>query len=387
MSRDFFEKFGFRYSSEFDEYYKNAVNQLEAYGNKILNVEDDSLFGIYRDEINSCAVELSKDADNSVYAYLLAELINKGKDDIVYALSKPYENKKMAIYDILPLFSLVWCLPEMTEEHKRRNIPEIVTRDTIGMIENQVGDFVALNGHVGISSYVNWMMSFIKCRIIRVGRFNFEICRFNNRYVVIRNSDKAVALSDGEVYHSSGRVLGSIGCEDAQNSFKCEFVEENDFFEGCVCDGEYCGRRPQRFYKSDGWELALRCGDPIVSVHIPTGGPLNVETCNKDFKFGADIIKRCFGNFKAFYCSSWLLDPQLKRIIGKETNLTAFADRFVSFPVKSSGNEVFEYVFNLHAAVSPSELNTTTSLSKALKEHFISGGHIYGAAGIFFDEV
>ena len=103
--------------------------------------------------------------------------------------------------------------------------------------------------------------------------------------------------------------------------------------------------------------------------------------------FGADIIKRCFGNFKAFYCSSWLLDPQLKRIIGKETNLTAFADRFVSFPVKSSGNEVFEYVFNLHAAVSPSELNTTTSLSKALKEHFISDGHIYGAAGIFFDEV
>ena len=79
--------------------------------------------------------------------------------------------------------------------------------------------------------------------------------------------------------------------------------------------------------------------------------------------------------------------PAEKAVCFLETNLTAFADRFVSFPVKSSGNEVFEYVFNLHAAVSPSELNTTTSLSKALKEHFISNGHIYGAAGIFFDEV
>ena len=230
------------------------------------------------------------------------------------------------------------------------------------------------------------MMSFIKCKIIRVGRFNLEMCKFANKYIVLKNSDKVVILANGDVYHSSGRVLGGIGCEDTVNSFECEFVEHEEYFEGCVCDGEVCTQDLQRFYKADGWKIALSQGDPIVSVHIPTGGPLNPQECNNDLKIGAEIIKRCFSDFKAFYCSSWLLDPQLKRIIGKETNLTAFADRFVRFPVKSSGNEVFEYVFNLHSAVPPCELKTTTSLSKSLKEHFLSGGYIYGAAGVIFDE-
>ena len=385
MNRDFFEKFGFSYKPDFDGYFKKAEKQFEIHGNKILCVEDDTVFGIYRDEINSYAEQLKLDDDNSIYAYLLAELITFGNDSLVYAISKPYAEKKMAMYDTLPLFSLVWCLPDMIKEHKLRNLPESVTRDTIGMIENQIGDFVVLNGRVGISSYVNWMMSFIKCRIIRVGRFNFEMCKFANKYAVLQKGETYVVVSDGESYHSCGRVLGSVGCENEDNSFKGEFSETNDYFEGCICDGEYCDQKNQRFYKSDGWKLSLKQGDSIVSVHIPTGGPLNVESCNNDFKYGADVITHSFGDFKAFYCSSWLLDPQLKRIIGKETNLTRFADRFVRFPVKSTGNDVFEYVFNLSGSVPPQELKESSSLSKLLKNHLASGGHIYGAAGIFFE--
>jgi len=75
------------------------------------------------------------------------------------------------------------------------------------------------------------------------------------------------------------------------------------------------------------------------------------------------------------------LDLQLKEILGKETNLTRFADRFIRFPAKSSGKSVFSYLY-LTRNHDPALLPERTSMQRAVKRHLMAGGHIYGAKGI-----
>ena len=50
--------------------------------------------------------------------------------------------------------------------------------------------------------------------------------------------------------------------------------------------------------------------------------------------------------------------------------------------MKSSGDGVYEYVFNHKKAVSPDLLVANNSFSLAMKNHLMAGGHIYGAGGL-----
>ena len=108
---------------------------------------------------------------------------------------------------------------------------------------------------------------------------------------------------------------------------------------------------------------------------------MNYESDSADFVRAEELIEKTLGAFKLFYCNSWLLDPQLKKILGKETNLTRFADRFIRFPAKSNGKSVFSYLY-LTRNYDPAMLPEKTSMQRAVKRHLVAGGHIYGAKGI-----
>lgn len=366
-----------------DECFERAKRQHGCRGNAIFSEVDPQILGKYADEVIAAGSRLSEDSDNALYAYFLAELMAMDDADNIRALSCPHAARHSVDFDILPMFSILWRVPYMIAEHKRRGIPEDVTEATVGMMENQIGDFVTLFGHVGISTFTTWLYAFVVCRIIRVGRFNLEVRKFPGGVRFLRHGSEILPLSDGLTYHRSGRVLGSRGCEDGTDAFTPLFSETEEYFEGAVADGQRCSRELGRFYKSDGWELILSEGDPVVSVHIPTGGPLTEEACHRDLVRGGEIIRGAFGDFKAYFCSSWLLDPQLKGIIGRESNITRFADRFTRYPIKSSATDVVMYVWGVDPSTPAERLPDYNRFANAVRAHLLSGGLIYGAAGIF----
>lgn len=368
-----------------DDCFEAAKKAFTEQGDAILTNINPAYLGVYADEVIAAGKRLAGDPDNSLYAYFLAELMLRDSAEIK-RVGAPRASLSSVDYDTLPLFSILWCLPHMIAEHRRRGIPEYVIDSTVGMVENQIGDFVALMGHTGISRYTSWMTSFIACRIIRVGRFNLEVRTFSDKYKVIRCGSRLVPLADGHTYHRSGRILGTVGCEDAEGAFVPAFVETDEYFEGAVCDGVRCGG-VERFYKAEGWELYLSSGDPLVSVHIPSGGPLSPEVVSEDLKLGGEIIRAAFGDFKAYYCSSWLLDSEIKDIIGRETNITRFGDRFVRYPIKTNGGAVYSYVWHLPPTTPASELPDAGSFANALRAHIAGGGYIYGASGVFTEIV
>ena len=90
--------------------------------------------------------------------------------------------------------------------------------------------------------------------------------------------------------------------------------------------------------------------------------------------------------YKAFYCGSWLLDPQLEEMLGAQSNIAKFGRRFSRLTARSGGNAVFGFVFLKPnpAEVILDELPENTRLERALKAHYKSGKAIYELQGYFF---
>ena len=105
-------------------------------------------------------------------------------------------------------------------------------------------------------------------------------------------------------------------------------------------------------------------------------------------KKGLELVNKCYpdSGHKAFYCHSWLLDKQLEEIVGKDSNIAKFGNRFHRIAYKTDAKAVFDFVFGLPRNTVPvlDELPENTTLERGLKNLYKNGGAIYETMGIFF---
>lgn len=363
---------------------ERAENAYLSRGKDILQFEKHNVFDYMEEDIKRIRDRAAKDADLVRYCYFLSEVLRTEDSVMLSRLSSPCKEKKDALYDLLPIFALLDHIPAMTQNLRERGVPEDVIQDTCKMFQNQVQDFIDLHGHPGISGYVTWLQLFLQCKIIRVGRLNLEMTTYGDSFEIITNGEKVAAIPNSVSFHKSGRVLGSVGCEEAEDSFVGIFSEKEDAFCGLVTENGLCTSQTMQYNKRT-WRRVITKGTPVISVHIPSGGSLSPEICERDLARGKAIIQKCFGNYRHFYCASWLLDPMLGELLNHRGNLCRFAERFLRFPFKSDGTSVFGYVFHQPADTAPALLPEETSLAKAIKAHLCRGGHIYGACGVIVD--
>ena len=380
--KDFLKKFCLTVDETLlQPYFEKGLAEHQKRGAAIFDFEQYGAFSDMKQDIAALRDQLATDPDNALFCYVLAAALRDDAEQIYQALSAPKKEDENELYDILPLFALLDLIPDMLCDHRRRGLPEQISRDTVQMFENQVGDFVALHHRYGISNYVWWMQWFLRSRIIRINRFNIEIATFRAPYEFFEKEGELLALANGVRYHRSGRVLGSVGCEDEEGAFEGVLRETDDAFIGLPVVNALAKKTPVTLPKAE-WRKVLTSGDTVISVHIPAGGPLTPEICERDLALAREVVAKHFGPFKAFYCGSWLLDPQLREIMGKDTNVTLFGDRFYRYPTKNDGKAVFSYLF--HAPNTPvQELPEPSSMAKAVKAHLLAGGHIYSLGGVF----
>lgn len=376
---DFCKKFDLDVS-HVNKFWSSALHDLNTEFDKIFDLQSLEIFSYTKDKLINIRNQAIKDPDNLIYCYLLRQAFINRNSDAINALGSPNSRLNDELYDTLPLFSLLSLVPNMISHHQKLGIPEVITRATLGMFENQIQESIYVLHKFGIAPYTSWMSKFLYSEIIRIGRLNFEICKFNKPCEAYLSKNKLFIIPNGVPFHKNGYVLGSIGCEDDANSFYADITKNSDNVNGYLIENGICKNVKIHLEKPI---KILSSGDLIVNVHIPFDGPLTAEMCDRDFTLAEEIIGKCYGDFSAFACYSWLLDPQLKKIAGKNTNITDFAERFHRFPVKSDGGEVFEYVFKQPNNTPPSDLKATSDFSKKVKEHLINGGHIYTTGGIF----
>ncbi len=384
-TKEFCKRLNISFCDELVPFYEKGYEMFQVHGFEIVDIDRlkklNIKYNIFRkwfDDILLAASKIKEDKDILLFNYILCAIIKeKGNFDI---LEVP--DRKSIETDFAPMFAFLWFAENMADYMKKKELPFDVISDTLYCFDAEINDYYSLFGRSGMRIFVSWYMQFIRHEIIRVGRLNHEFMLFPQPVRVYKKGDDVKILVDGVYVHEKGMLLGSAGQKDKEDSFFAEITEKDGKITGFPANeyGECMGER----ITLEGYKEILRPGDEVISVHIPAAEPFTPELCKNSFEKTREIVKKCYPekNIKAFYCFSWMVEKRLKDIIGKETNITKFADMFEGFPTKSPGTGVYGFLFNCAPDIPNVDLPENTSMQRAVKKHLCDGGFIYEKGGI-----
>jgi len=201
---------------------------------------------------------------------------------------------------------------------------------------------------------------------------------------VYRRGEDVKILMDGADMHKKGMIFGSAGQDDEAEKFRAEITVSDGTVTGYAADayGE-CVPEPLTLI---GYTEALRAGDAVLSVHIPSREPLSVENCEAAYAAARALFAKHYPELqpKAFICHSWMMEKRLADIMGRETNITRFMDRFTGYPLKSAARGVYSFLFRVRDERPAAELPADSSMRRAVKEWLCGGNYFYEKGGVFF---
>ena len=372
------------YPDALEEIYRNPEQWNADFCNEaqISNLQQSlNLLGTHCADVLEAARRLRQKPACFCWGQIVSTYLSRATLEEANALPMPGEDVHGGA---LPLLVLLTQIPAAVHEYSRRGFSMDEIRQTLRPYANLIGEVRERTGVVGIGPYFRWLCLYIKCRIFAFDGFEFDVRTLPEGCVILKNrqTGEAVALMDRMTLHKSGMVLGSAGCEAPEDSRTPVFEETGDGFYGCpAIRGKADG--PVVYYPKDQWRVALRPGEPVLSVHLPKGSDLSARHLDSAFCRVLEKLRLHYPEVtvRAFHCWSWLLDPVLEEILGPDSKITRFASRFIRFPVKSDGMDVFTFVFPPNIT-DLNALPENTRLERGLKKQYLSGGYVYDFGGV-----
>ena len=329
-------------------------------------------------EVLAAAIEVEKDEELKIFVYMLALYLD-ARDDLSL-LEMP--DRERLDTDYAPMFSFLYFLEEMIEDMESRGVPFDVISDTLNGFDSEINDYFRLYGRGGVRIYYAWFNLFTERRLLRVGRFQFEIKSFEHPMRVYEKDGDIKILADNADVHIKGMLFGSEGQNDEEGRYHAD-IEESD---GCVTgySANELGEITPEKITLKGYREVLRQGDTVIGVHIPSDGPLDPEYSDESYERAREIFKKCYPeyDFKAFTCFSWLLEKRLRLIMGRDTNITRFADKYTAYPIVASGRAIYSFLFDCPKPIPPSELPDKTSMHRCVKKYLTDGNVFYEKGGV-----
>ncbi|MBQ8341098.1 MAG: DUF5596 domain-containing protein [Clostridia bacterium] len=136
-------------------------------------------------------------------------------------------------------------------------------------------------------------------------------------------------------------------------------------------------------YEKDGKVLTPE--SKVINVHIPrTGTPIDKESCDAAYAQAKAFFADQIEGPVAFYCSSWMLYPDNKKILSPKSNTYRFLSQYDvirSGIDKSLGN--LWRIFDTHEK-RWDRLPTDSFMRRAYVEHLKKGGKLGWGKGVFF---
>ena len=120
----------------------------------------------------------------------------------------------------------------------------------------------------------------------------------------------------------------------------------------------------------------------VIGIHIPSDAdfsPMAVEhslMCSRKFfsKYYPELSNA------EYRCHSWLMDRQLREMLGENSNILCFQNRFEIFNEGEISTEFIEWIYHTKST-EYATFSETTSLQRNIKKHLLSGGVIRNAYG------
>ncbi|MGI5869403.1 MAG: acyltransferase domain-containing protein [Kiritimatiellia bacterium] len=282
------------------------------------------------------------------------------------------------------LLPVLQRLAAMRAEYAARGMPDDVLRATLADIPIWIDTHQARTGRRGFHE-IGWLREHIFCRVIRLGRLQFQPSTFNPPFVALvhrASGERCVVACGGLRFAESGVFANSEGA--AGGVFETRLrVEAGDIREAHRVQANGRVAQAPSTFEPGAWEVRLAPGDPALAVHIPAGEPLDAEACRASFAMAAGFHSRHFPDRAAprgLQCVSWLLYPGLADILPPSSNIVQFQRAFLRFPASgASADQAYERVFSPHKR-NVARDHLTTSLQRRLFDH-IEAGHVPQSTG------
>ncbi len=130
-----------------------------------------------------------------------------------------------------------------------------------------------------------------------------------------------------------------------------------------------------------------------LGVHIPATGPLAPAAVEASFDAATAFFTARFADLaegrspgappfgREFACTSWLVNAELPRLVGTDSNLGAFARRWEIEDTYDASADAAFFVFHRRPPVAPERLVAHTRLERAVRERLVTGEGWRGGIG------
>jgi len=120
----------------------------------------------------------------------------------------------------------------------------------------------------------------------------------------------------------------------------------------------------------------------VIGIHIPSDADISPSAVEKSLQGAYAFFAKYYPSLKdaEYRCHSWLLDSQLKMMLGNNSNIINFQKRFEIFDEGEVGTDFIEWIYNTKL-VDYQVLPENTSLQVNVKKHLLAGGVIRNAYG------
>ncbi len=230
--------------------------------------------------------------------------------------------------------------------------------------------------------YREGMVKYVKPKTFTIGRLSFEMNVFHGPYVVYksRKNGRLVPLAvSGLNYLKNGKQAPK---NDKEIYFTTELVE-GDAIKGNTFHTD--GSLNFETVTLDGseYEKILADGDPVLSVHIPGHDKMTPELVADAFTRARDFFKTYYKEkgFKAFVCSSWLLDTGLARFLKSDSNIIKFQKEFTIALSFVNTFAIYWNIFGVENFVPYEELVPKNRFQQQVLEWVKSGEYLYSGNG------
>lgn len=388
--RSFCERLGIAFHEEALPFYEQGLAMYAERGNAIFDKDRllklQAEWNIYRNPdylavVLKASDVMSKNADLVVFNYAYYCLIAAHAD--INILPVPDFNSIET--DFAPLFAFIYCFEDLIAGMQARKLPYQVISDTLQGFEAEMNDYSDMIGRPGMRRYSDWFLLFVYNELIRVGRLNFQMCTLRDPIRVYKKgSDLRVLIDDADV-HKKGMLFGSAGQKD----------EEGRYHAAITCDGDsVTGYAANKYGEIDpepvtlcGYTEVLKRGDKVISVHIPAHEKFTPEICQASYEEAVKVFRACYPefDFRGFICHSWMMERRLRDIVGRDTNITRFAEHFTGFPLRDQGTDVYAFLYHLPKPIPPENVPENTSMQRLVKEYLCAGNFFFEKGGVFID--
>lgn len=286
--------------------------------------------------------------------------------------------------ELFYVYVFLSTVPRLIEFHRHVGVSEFVTADTLSDLELWLLDYKEETGRWGFHEQ-DWLCRHFVGNVFKIGRLQFETTEFRHPYLIFRRRDDQtiqILAEDGLEVRADGLLNGSDGLRETH-------VWRTSLSMGACVEGYPVSRdgaieRNLVRLEEGEWDEILKEGDSVLGVHIPATGTMDYTRCCRSFSRSLPFFKRHFPEFepRAFTCSSWLLDRQLKDHLPADTNIIRFLNEWNLIPEpEADSRQTIERVFGDVG----SDFNTwpqSTSLQQIIVGHMNEGGLWRMGAGI-----